>query len=287
MRRAAGGLVAIVWWVGCGSGGGATVPAVVAIAPAADASAASAVARSAPPDGPLVIDPPSRCGFGVPNLESLCRCLLEKSEEVMMVDATPACGIPAQAPALGSSRLAVVTWGTPDEGIGGRVHQLVARDASGWRVVAELGRDHMPGAFGIHNESTVIGGEPRTIDGREIVVVRSEVHNRDSNMAGLELCFEDVSLETVCAIGPGEEPTRCVTVPVSGRVGCGAGAEPDPADASAETQAMLDEQRKGWFTETFAHAWTLTPRGALSVRRTAGEAKLSNESLVGVHALFP
>jgi hypothetical protein len=91
--------------------------------------------------------------------------------------------------------------------MGERVYSLVARDSDGSRVVAELGRDFSPGAFGIFNEAELGAGAEVPLGPRTAHVVRSEIHNRDQNLAGLELCQEDVTYDTVCALGAASKPT--------------------------------------------------------------------------------
>lgn len=159
----------------------------------------------------------------------------------------------------------------------------------GWAALnaGELGRDYEPGAFGVHNEARVVGGEARTFGARRVVVVKSEQRNADQNMAGLELCEESDDLETVCALGSGATPTRCFTVPVRLSAGCGPGVEPDPAELDDDTKATLAEMKKGWHTSEARLSWSLGDDGKVVVKKVSGDDKLIRAGLLGPHALAP
>ena len=142
---------------------------------------------------------------------------------------------------------------------------------------AELGRDFEPGAFGVHNTSRVLGGELRHVGGREVVVVKSEVRNTDFNLAGLEECIDNTDRETVCALGHGTTPTRCIGVPVSSESGCGLGVEPE--DMDEEAKQLVAERKAEWKHTSQKLSWTVAPDGKLVIRTNAG-------AIAGTHRLF-
>lgn len=234
-------------------------------------------------------EPSQPCIAGAPDVSALCACLLAKggpTSEMTLLGRAPACRAAPDSLSLGTPRLYVVRFGAPEDGGGERVHLLAARDGAALRPVAELGRDFEPGAFGVHNEVTVKGGEPVTRDGRTVHVVRSEQRDVDMNMAGLEACTHSVDRETVCALGEGERKTRCVDVPVRVTSGCGPGVEVDPAELDEETRRTLDDLKKGWSSRSATFAWSLQQDGRIAVRLVEGDASLASAGLVGTHPLF-
>ncbi len=230
-------------------------------------------------------EPSLPCAAGATTVEALCTCLLaDKDAPMMPADAKKVCAT-EKTPVLGDGRLSVIAYGA--DMMGERAHLLVASDGGKLRPVAELGRDFEPGAFGVHNEARVVAGQTRTFGARAVIVVKSEQRNSDQNMAGLELCQEAVDLETVCALGNGTSPTRCLTVPVSISSGCGPGVEPDPADLDDETKATLADLRKGWRTSEAKLSWSVGDDGKLVVKKVSGDAALIRAGLVGSHPLSP
>lgn len=141
------------------------------------------------------------CDAGAPSIEALCKCLLGLPETPMVIsDQKPVCSARPSSLSPGSPRLSIVRYGAPEDDAGERVNLLVAEDGGVFRPVTELGRDYMPGAFGVHNTATVLGGEARSAGSRSVIVIKSELRNYNQNMAGLEVCSESVNLETVCAL---------------------------------------------------------------------------------------
>ncbi|MBS2015650.1 MAG: hypothetical protein JST00_22370 [Deltaproteobacteria bacterium] len=227
------------------------------------------------------------CAAGGEKVEVLCTCLTGLKGEVMLfLDDKPACAAMPESLALGTSRLSVVRWGAPPESPGERVYTLAARDNGVLRPVAELGRDYMPGAMGIDNSATVNGGKVETFGKRSVVVVKSEQHDTDKNMAGLELCTNDVEQDTVCKLGEGTALTKCVVVPRSIKSGCGQGVEVDPGELDDETKAQIAELKKGWSTSSVKLDWVLTDDGKVDVKIKEGDAKLVAKGVVGSHPLF-
>jgi hypothetical protein len=224
------------------------------------------------------------CSDGAASLEALCTCLLAKADELMNPTSAKATCEPVKEPRLGTPALAVVGFGAPSDEPGERKYVLVAHDGPVHRVVAELGHDFVPGAFGVDNDWSLLGAETKAVAKREVVVVRSKVANHDSNLAGLESCQHDVAQETVCAMGDANRPTRCVLVPMVTESGCGAGAEPDPSDL--DSKALLEERKRAWSKAKAVLAWSVEADGSLLVQRVSGDAKLVSAGTLGPHPLF-
>lgn len=239
--------------------------------------------RLATVGGPLA-EGDGACAGAFPSVDALCVCLRARTD-ILVLDSSGgiACAPSPASLQLGTPRLFVVPWGADP---GERIHALVARDGAVVRVVAELGTDYAPGAFGIYNEAEVKGGEVRTIGGREVVVVRSEQRNVDQNAAGLEACIENTDYETVCALGTEARPTRCVRVPVSIEWGCDEGVTVPEEELDDETRALLADLKKGWGISRATLGWTLTEGGAVEVSLQRGEAKGFVASALGRRRLF-
>ena len=230
---------------------------------------------------------PMPCAAGGEKAEVLCNCLTGLKDEVMVMwGEKPVCSAIPESLSLGTTRLSVVRWGAPPDAGGERVYTLAARDGGLLRPVAELGRDYMPGAFGVDNSAVVKGGKLETHNKRTVAVVRSEQHDRDQNMAGLELCTNDVEQDTVCALGEGTTLTKCLVIPRSIKSGCGPGVEIDPSEIDEETKKQLAEMQKGWSTSSVKLEWTLGEDGKLDVKVKEGDAKLVAKGILGSHPLF-
>lgn len=221
------------------------------------------------------------CAEGAASIETLCACLRKRTPDLLLMegDEVTCRSLPVSL-SLGTPRLSVVRWGSSNDA----QYVLVAHDGPTFRPVAELGREYEPGAFGVHNTSTVVGGEKRKVGDREVFVVKSEVRNTDMNLAGLEDCFADIDRETVCALGDEKRPTRCIVVPVATKSGCGPGVEPEPSELDDAMRALLAERKAGWSTTASALGWSIAPDGKLVVR-ALGDASAS-PGPVGEHPLW-
>lgn len=225
------------------------------------------------------------CSDGAASVEALCGCLLEDHKKNAALQGEGAkCEVEVVAAGLGAPELVAVAYGT--EMPGERFHVLVAKDGAVVRPVADLGHDYTPGAFGVDNVATVVGGAVRAVGGYQAVVVKSEQRDRDFNAAGLELCSTSIDMETVCALGSGDVATRCVTVPMSIATGCGPGVEPGPQDLTPETKATLAELKKAWKTSKAKLRWSIAKDGKLVVQKVSGDASLVPPGIVAKHALF-
>lgn len=227
------------------------------------------------------------CSQAFPNVGALCACVRSRKDDLLAShgDGPLTCAA-ARTPKLGAPRLSVVTWGA-ESPLGERVHLLVARDSDGMRTVAELGRDFSPGAFGVHNEAEIKGGAVRKIGEREVVVIRSEQRHTDTNAAGLEACWDNTDLETVCALGDDARATRCVTVPVVRDSGCGAGVEVPEDEMDEETRSLLADLKQNWSKSRVTLGWALVEEdGAINVRVKSGKATGATAEAVGRRPLF-
>ncbi len=224
------------------------------------------------------------CAAGAPSAEELCTCLLKSGAVFMPEGERPVCAVDPVSLTLGTPRVAVVRQGA--ETTGERIYLLVARDGAALRPVADLGHDYEPGAFGVHNEAVVKGGGLRIIGPRTVVVIKSELSNNDTNMAGLELCTDHEELETVCTATSDKTPVRCVTVPVSISAGCGPGVDVDEADLDPETKEALATMKTSWHKSEVKLGWSVTEDGRLLVQKTSGDATLLPTGLIGPHPLF-
>lgn len=230
--------------------------------------------------------PPLPCAKGYASAEAMCACFAARKDDLMRSgDEAPKCAADQDAPALGDARLGVYLWGA--EGLGERVHVLAVREGATIRPLADLGRDYEPGAFGVHNEATVKGGELRTVGGHKVVVVRSEQDDNDLNMAGLEVCSHSAKNETVCALGDAPGATRCTPpIPIEVEAGCGPGADPEPGEADPEVLAAVARIKKSATHAQAKTAWSLAADGRVTVRLVSGAKDLVPTSALRGRALW-
>jgi tetratricopeptide (TPR) repeat protein len=214
---------------------------------------------------------PQPCPGGAPTPEALCACLLDpKLEWLFGPPRAPVCNVTPDSLGLGTPRLSVLRVGAPEDDTGELHYLLLARDGGTVRPVANLGTRYEPGAFGVHNDATIGKGAPKTFGKRSVFVVTSHQSDVDMNLAGLEACTVQEDRETVCALGEGARPTRCVTVAVSVEAGCGAGVEPEASDT--EAQAMIAEAKVHWGSKKTKKTWSVADDGSLVVRDDANKA---------------
>jgi tetratricopeptide (TPR) repeat protein len=248
---------------------------------------------TAPAGGPSM-EPRLPCREDFKDVAEACACLLaEKTEYLMMGGGAgnhpwkPGCGEEDNVPSLGDPRLLVVHWFVG--GFGGETaYVLAARDGARVQLLADLGHDYEPGAMGIHNSATVLGGEPRTVDGRRVVVVRSQQGHSDYNMGGLELCYETTKRQTVCALGLDGGVSRCTPpLPVRVDTGCGPGVEPAPHELDDDTRRWMAEIKARTTKVSAETSWSIAPDGSVTVKVLAGSsADAVPRSALGPHPLF-
>lgn len=232
---------------------------------AVTAAASSSGAAPAPAGG---------CMQGFPDVAALCRCLGSEGKEDFFVPETTkfTCARKATKP-LGDGRFSVVEAG--GEEMGERSHLLVVQEAGRVRRLETLGTDYEPGAFGVHNQATVLGGESRNVGGHTVVVVHSVQDDNDFNMAGLELCEYHAKLDTVCAVGDKAGETRC-TPPIATEVtsGCGPGVVPEEKDLDDDTREALREIKKNATSKSTKAEWSIAPDGKVTVTIKSGPPDL-------------
>jgi tetratricopeptide (TPR) repeat protein len=213
---------------------------------------------------------PQPCPNGAPTPEALCTCLLDpKLEWLFGPPRAPVCNVTSDSLGLGTPRLSVLRVGAPDDEPGELHYLLLARDGGTMRPVANLGTRYEPGAFGVHNDATIGKGAPKTFGKRTVFVVTSHQSDVDMNLAGLEECTVQEDRETVCALGEGARPTRCVTVAVAVESGCGPGVEPEATDT--EAQSMIAEAKVHWGSTKMKKTWSVADDGSLVVRDEANK----------------
>jgi hypothetical protein len=236
---------------------------------------------------PLDAMPAEPCLQSFPAISGLCACLLAHKDDTIMTLTTSelSCKPVAASLVLGSPRLGVLEWGA--EFRGEKVHLLTVREGDKVRSIAELGRDYEPGAFGVHNSAEVKGGEKRTVHGHDIFVIRSEQHDNDYNLAGLELCSYSAKRETVCVLGDAPGSTRCVAeIPIESESGCGPGVETDEAELDEETKKEVAEIKKNATLSRTKTAWSVSSDGTLTVTLHEGARNGIDERLFKPHRLW-
>ena len=226
------------------------------------------------------------CSNGSANTNELCTCLKGVKDYAFPEDAKRVCEPSPSQISLGDSRLAVVVWGA--EMLGEKPHFLTVQEGNRVRSVANLGTDYEPGAFGVHNEAQVKGGEAKKVNGHDVVVVRSEQHDTDMNQAGLEACTHTEKRETVCALGTAVGSSKCTApIPVSVDDGCDVGVTPDPADMDDDTKAAIAEIKKSAHSSHAKTKWTLSDTGVVTVTLAEGSKDLIDASVLKPAKLWP
>lgn len=241
--------------------------------------------------GALASDPNEglRCTKPLANVAALCACLAKHADDVMMLlDEKPAC-VETKVK-MGDPRLFGIDWGAQgdsDSITGERVHLLAVREGKEVRVVADLGHDYEPGAFGVHNRTEPKGGEIRKIGSRSVAVVRAEQNDTDFNMAGLELCTMHAKHEVVCAVADAPGATKC-TPPLALVVesACGVGVRPEEKDLDADTKEALREIEARAHQDKGKATWSLEENGAVEVRVVEGSRDLFQAGTLRPMRLF-
>ena len=221
------------------------------------------------------------CMESFADTKALCACLLAHKDDTIMIicDAKDlSCKLVPMSLQMPTPRLGIVEWGA--DMLGEKAHYLTAKEGEKIRIVAELGRDYEPGAFGIHNSAEVKSAEKRPVNGHDLYVIRSEQHDSDSNMAGLEQCSREEKRETVCALGDAPGSTRCVVgIPVDVTTGCGVGVEPDESDLDDETKKQIADIKKNASTSHAKTTWSVATDGTLTVKLAEGDKALIDQNL--------
>jgi tetratricopeptide (TPR) repeat protein len=220
------------------------------------------------------------CTAAFPKVDDLCECL-KKSDDLLSLDGARTCA-PKKAD-LASDRLSVVEVGTNAVGMNA-VDVLVAKDASGFRMVARLGERYEPGAFGVHNEAKLVGAQAKKVGDTTVVAVKFVENHADSNLAGLELCTDDVTTEVLCVL---DSMTVCpLRIPVETQASCGPGVELGPDEKDPEVLEMMKAVKDGAFKRGAKTSWTVDDQGKVTVKLESGSPDALPRGLVGTHALW-
>ena len=152
-------------------------------------------------DVPLA-DAPLPCTTPMPEAD-LCACLNASAAEDLDDPADAACAL---APA-GADGFKVASFAVSS--VREEQHALVAKQASGWSVVAILANTYNPGMMGINEDWSLADPVEETIDGRQVVRFTSKKSRSDSDMGIDEVETEDTESLVVCVRGSGTTPTTC------------------------------------------------------------------------------
>jgi tetratricopeptide (TPR) repeat protein len=232
--------------------------------------------------GGTATEAPSACDQAFPSIEALCSCQI-KREDLLIASSPKRCQ-PLKLD-FAEKRLSVIEVSAETVGVEAS-KLLVAKDADGFRVVAEVGSTYVPGAFGVNNESTVKSATGKKLKQFTVVEVIHVQENHDSNLAGLEVCHEAYEVHTLCVLDE-KAPTRCVlAIPVESSVGCGPGAEPDPKESDAAILAMAKSAKDGAYKHEAKTSFSWDENGELTVKLESGDATMLPKSLLGKHALL-
>lgn len=226
------------------------------------------------------VDP---CSAAFPQIDDLCECL-KKSDDLLSLDGARTCS-PKKADELDlkNDRLSILEVGTSEVGENA-VDVLVAKDTSGYRMVARLGERYEPGAFGVHNETKLVGAETRKVGNLTVVAVKFIENHADSNLAGLELCTDDVTTEVLCVL---DAMTTCpLQIPVETKAACGPGVELGPDEREPEVLEMMKAVKDGAFKKSAKTSWTVDDQGAVTVKLESGSADALPRGIVGTHKLW-
>lgn len=220
------------------------------------------------------------CSAAFASVDELCGCL-KGSDELLILDGPRTCA--PKAVDLKSDRLQVLAYGVSEVGEHA-LEILVAKDKDGFRWVSTLGELYQPGAFGVYNESTFNGVELKTIAGKTVAAISYTQNHNDSNLAGLELCFERTKYEVLCVL---DEVTRCpVSVTLETENGCGTGVEIGPEETDPEVLAAAKQIKEGAYTNRATASYAIDDAGVATVKLESGEATTLTAGMVGPHKLW-
>ena len=160
----------------------------------------------------------------------------------------------------------------------------MAKDKDGFRWVSTLGELYQPGAFGVYNEPTFGGVALKTIGGKSVAVISYTQNHNDSNLAGLELCFERTKYEVLCVL---DEVTRCpFAVTLEAENGCGTGVEIGPEETDPEVIAAAKQIKEGSYTNRATASYAIDDAGVATVKLESGEVTTLPAGMVGPHKLW-
>ena len=220
------------------------------------------------------------CSAAFASVDELCGCL-KGSDELLILDGPRTCA--PKALDLKSDRLQILDYGVSEVGTHS-LEILVAKDKDGFRWVSTLGELYQPGAFGVYNEPTFGGVALKTIGGKSVAVISYTQNHNDSNLAGLELCFERTKYEVLCVL---DEVTRCpFAVTLEAENGCGTGVEIGPEETDPEVIAAAKQIKEGSYTNRATASYAIDDAGVATVKLESGEVTTLPAGMVGPHKLW-
>lgn len=228
----------------------------------------------APPKDPLP------CNRSFPTQETLCACLVAvaKEERPHLQDVETICE--QEKPRSKSGDLFIIKAG--QDTIGQRTHFVVAKRSGAFRLLAAVGEDFEPGAFGVHNEAEVKSFEERVVDGKTLWIVRWEQRNSDSNMAGLEQYADTTEHATFCVPPDLETSGRCaVTIALSTHASL---SYPDFAELDEETRQLIKDRKTSAYDRKTTVSFVIEA-GAVKTKLENGTAKDLPPKTIGTHRL--
>lgn len=230
-------------------------------------------------------EPGLGCRESFPDVTAMCRCLGKDKDNLFVPEWVKfSCGRRGTNP-LGDGRFGIVEAGG-EEG-GERAHLLIVSEANRVRWLRNLGSDYEPGAFGVHNQAHVLGGESRNVAGHTVVIVHSKQDDNDFNMAGLELCEYRAKLDTICAIGEKAGETQCTPpIPVDVTSGCDVGVQPDEKDMDEDMRETIRDIKKRATHRTVKTEWTIGNDGKVAVTIISGNPDLLSAEMRNLPALW-
>jgi hypothetical protein len=130
----------------------------------------------------------------------VCECLMKSVTEP---DVEPDCTLEP----TGNSDFKIATYATSD--VGERNVMVVARQPTGWAVVAELASVYNPGMMGISEELTLGEVESTTLGTHTIVEIGAHKSRSDTDLGIDEIETEETEMLVVCVVGDATIPTKC------------------------------------------------------------------------------
>lgn len=186
----------------------------------------AALGKSAPEQSPLACATPQ-------SEAEVCTCLMKS---VADDEVPPECTLAATR----NENIKLATFAT--SGVGEQNVVVVARQSTGWAVVAELAYVYNPGMMGIHEELTIGEATARTLGTHTVVEIDAHKSRSDTDLGIDEIESEESDLLVVCVLGDATTPTKCplqlVTHHVYERDRLGMAEEGDGIDESLRTPGL-------------------------------------------------
>lgn len=132
------------------------------------------------------------------------------------------------------------------------------------------------------------GGETTTIGDRSVVVVKSARWDHRTGSFDGPFCDAEMNFETVCALGDGARPTRCVSVPVAADMGCTCpGAKPADVGAACRKSVYHSEAQLTWSLSADGKVVVKQEKASGDMSKALGDFDMPDvRAVVGSHRLF-